>query len=314
MNIIGAGMAGLLAGHMLRRHRPIIREAQHSLPNNHSALLRFRGPGVGEASGIPFKRVTVQKGISTEPGQVRDRVTLQDANLYSKKVTGRITERSILNLDTVERWIAPDNFIMLMSSGLDIRYGDRVDANFLQAKPSEPTISTMPMPALMKLVGWPNPPQFSSRAITTATIHLPPEWGVDVYQTLYYPRAQPRMYRASLTGERLTLEYCLDKVDLEEATYDARCALRDFGIASQVDEKLVPSLRTQQHGKINPIPDRERREFIVAMTDKYNLWSVGRFATWRQIILDDVVKDIAFVDRALEVRDDYRRRIQHYNR
>jgi hypothetical protein len=50
MKIIGAGMAGLIAGHMLRRHSPEIHEAASSLPNNHSALLRFRSDAVAKAT------------------------------------------------------------------------------------------------------------------------------------------------------------------------------------------------------------------------------------------------------------------------
>ena len=59
MIIYGAGLAGLLAGNILRKYHPKIYEAQSELPNNHSALLRFRTSDVGTACSIPFKRVKV---------------------------------------------------------------------------------------------------------------------------------------------------------------------------------------------------------------------------------------------------------------
>lgn len=56
-------MAGLLAAHMLRRYSPTVVERQSRLPNNHTALLRFRSPAVSDATSIPFSRVLVRKGI-----------------------------------------------------------------------------------------------------------------------------------------------------------------------------------------------------------------------------------------------------------
>jgi len=66
VKIYGAGMAGLLAANMLRRFKPEVCEAQPSLPNNHAALLRFRTDACSRATGIPFRKVSVQKAISYE--------------------------------------------------------------------------------------------------------------------------------------------------------------------------------------------------------------------------------------------------------
>ena len=82
VKIIGAGMAGLIAANMLRRHNPIILEAKDELPNNHSAVLRFRSSVVGDALGIEFKKVTVLKDVLTTGNAV------SDAHLYSWKVGG----------------------------------------------------------------------------------------------------------------------------------------------------------------------------------------------------------------------------------
>ena len=64
MIIIGAGQAGLLAARSLALHNPTIIEQQDELPNNHSALLRFRSSIVGDSVGIPFQKVRVL-GCST---------------------------------------------------------------------------------------------------------------------------------------------------------------------------------------------------------------------------------------------------------
>ena len=64
ISVIGAGLAGLLAGNMLRHRDPVIHEVQPSLPNNHSAVLRFRSSAVGDVLNIPFQKVKMIKDES----------------------------------------------------------------------------------------------------------------------------------------------------------------------------------------------------------------------------------------------------------
>ena len=92
VHIIGAGMAGLLAAQMLRRHYNVkVYERQKELPNNHSAVLRFRTPEVGNVLGIEFKKVQMVKTYIPEQSVVGDAIS------YSHKCTGRYsTDRSIL--------------------------------------------------------------------------------------------------------------------------------------------------------------------------------------------------------------------------
>ena len=45
------------------------------------------------------------------------------------------------------------------------------------------------------------------------------------------------------------------------------------------------------------------------MTDTYKIYSVGRFATWRQLLLDDVVEDIAIVEEFISNQDNYKRKM-----
>jgi hypothetical protein len=55
----------------------------------------------------------------------------------------------------------------------------------------------------------------------------------------------------------------------------------------------------QKYGKIAPIDERFRRSSIVQLTTQHKIFSVGRFATWRNILLDDVVNDLAVVKRLI---------------
>ena len=54
-----------------------------------------------------------------------------------------------------------------------------------------------------------------------------------------------------------------------------------------------------------PIDDKIRKDFIYTLTEKYNIFSVGRFATWRQLLLDDVVNDISVIERLIANNSNY---------
>jgi hypothetical protein len=308
LRIYGAGMAGLLASTMLRRLRPSVHEAQAELPDNHGALLRFRTDAVERETGQPFKRVRVQKAVMSA-GRLRASASLADANRYSQKVTGSVMGRSVMDLAPCERYIAPDTFLNTMARDIILRVSSPLTLEVLRdlkvAGSEVAAISTIPMPVLMKIVGWDNP-GFEWRPIwsVTATVTSPT---VDLYQTVYYPEPDTAWYRASFTGARLILEYAKDPGD--DWADDLTRVLRDLGLDHAAITAEHP--KRQEYGKLLPLPDAVRQEFILAMTDEYNLYSVGRFATWRQILLDDVVKDVRLVERWITQRNSYQRRLEH---
>jgi hypothetical protein len=307
MRIYGAGLAGLLAGTMLRRYKPLICEAQPSLPNNHDALLRFRSDVVSRVTGIPFKKVRVQKAISYK-GRIRTSPCLKASNMYSVKSTGEVLSRSINNLDPVERYIAPPDLIQQLADGLDIRYNTPL---LEPLEPQiEPVISTIPMPYLQKLSRWHSRPEFNYRTITTISADIV-EPKTEVYQTIYYP-GDERYYRVSITGNHLTIEM-MGKIELnlhcaEDFIFEA---LKDFGINDP--ELSLVTIKTQSFGKITPIAEEPRKEFILAMSDLYKVYSVGRYATWRNILLDDLVQDIQKVEKLFTQRDNYAKRLAAAN-
>jgi hypothetical protein len=313
MYIYGAGMAGLLAGQMLRRHAPQIREAQGGLPDNHGALLRFRTRAVEEATGIRFREVNVLKAIKRDDDALATVCGMDDANQYSLKVTGSIMTRSVLDLRPVTRYIAPDTFISDLTIGANVSCNLALTREriFEHRERGEPIISTIPMPALMNIVEWPQEdrPQFAYRQIWTLPIILkdPP---VNVYQTIYYPSPGVPYYRASITGNRLMIEFLINPTeDNVSHMQTVASVLNDFGLPFTMEHEALP-VKAQQYGKLLPVDERQRKAFILAMSDTYGIYSVGRFATWRQILLDDVVNDISIVGGFITERNSYSRALK----
>ena len=297
LKIFGAGMAGLLAAHALRRHDPIVHEAQESLPHNHRALLRFRTNKVSELTGIPFKAVHVQKAVAWD-GEVHDRASIAMNNSYSMKVTGRVAGRSILNLEPVQRFIAPPDFIMRLAAGVRVVYNSRM------TQPEE-CVSTIPMPLLMEVLGLDKPAAvFEAKKIWTVTFDIASP-DVDVYQTVYMADPEDCMYRVSITGSHVTCEFTHPPTEHQVSLeYHQNILWQYFGITPFSCFGHF-EIHNQKFGKLLPVDEETRRAFILHATDAHRIYSVGRFATWRQIILDDVVDDLRIVDRMLTQRSRY---------
>ncbi len=305
MNIIGAGLAGLLAG-ALNPGKHTIYEAQGHLPNNHGAVLRFRSDEISKALGISFKKVQVTKAIWY--GGKYKQPTPGIQNFYSLKVTEELGRRSIANIDPVTRWIAPIDFTYQLSMRCNILFNHPFP-EFGNSQDT-PTISTMPMPVMIDHM-FDKPEycwaEFKRQEIWTRTFLLS---DCDLYQTIYFPGDETPIYRASITGNKLIAEYCCEPVtalgfDLQTMKYICEA----FGINANHMVADTVATTHQKYGKIIEIDHTVRRSIMAKLTHEYNIYSLGRYATWRNILLDDVYHDI-FKIRDLMNLDDYSRRLK----
>jgi hypothetical protein len=295
MIILGAGMSGLLAAQYFRSLSPTVIEKQKSLPNNHKALLRFRSEAVSELTGIRFREVGVNKAV-WGGYDLRNKATIADMNNYSYKVTGNIRGRSIRNLEPCTRYIAPDDFLTKLSAGLDIKLG--VDCENIvrqQAEGYEPKdciISTIPIATLAEILDY-KLPELKSLPIWTITADIDSP-DCDIYQTVYMPYDSSQ-YRASITGNKLILEYMAKpKIVEDQVNY---CIRNIFRIPRPVYSNI--SLHHQEFGKLIERGDRKVKNFIWWATKEYNIYSLGRWGTHRQLLMDDVVNDISIIDNLI---------------
>ena len=279
--IVGAGMAGLLAANMLRVR--LIEKAK-TLPNNHSAVLRFRSSIIGDTLGIPFKKVQMIKS------PVPWRNPVADALMYSYKNTGmRRSDRSIVKgLVSEDRYIAPPDLIQQMYDAVssNINFDTELTLDMIG---KGPIISTIPMPYLMELLHY-NPGEkftWTSGATLKARIK-----DCDAYVSLLTPNPTMSFSRLSITGDELFVEIHNEKF------------IDEHPVLLQVAELLgIPShsfsdikIRKQPFSKINPIDDDVRKRFMHWATTNYNIYSLGRYATWRPSLqLDDLVNDVRLI-------------------
>jgi len=298
MKIYGAGIAGLLAGNMFQN--ATIFEAGSEDQIQHKALLRFRSHAVGDAVGIDFKKVRVNKGIYYNNNYREPNIQL--ANMYSKKVIGKFADRSIWNLDPVDRFIAPEDFIQQLAERCKGRVVWNHTLNFTEVfGQTENAISTLPMSLIVK---------FKSQHTNKVDLFTPDfkaepiivkRWRIknsDIFQTVYFPQDNTNLFRASITGDLLIAEYMVDAENKFSDEYSTNLIMNAFGIFD--DSEIVEIEKVNQRfGKIAPIDDQWRKNFIHDLSMNHNIFSLGRFGTWRNILIDDVLKDIAVVKKLL---------------
>lgn len=317
MKIVGAGISGLIAANMLRHKSPMVLEQQTELPNNHSAVLRFRSPIIGDVTGIEFKKVDVIKA------SLPWRNAIADALAYADKNTGALrSDRSIpADIVRAERYIAPPDFIEQLAAGIDISYN--VHYNFNQQKFNKeidadqleklreawgsgaesilllknveyegPIISTIPMPALMDILDYQGARaefQYIHGTNLIANVER-----CDAYVSLYTPSPFYPFSRISLTGNEFVAEVpSITEIDDVEIIYAAAALL---GIPNE----RLSSIHTkrQLYSKIQPINDDIRKRFITWASDQHGIYSLGRYACWRpSLLLDDLVQDIRLIER-----------------
>ena len=303
MIIIGAGLSGLLAGALIPGSH--IYERQESLPHNHGAILRFRGDKISKALNIPFKKVRVTKAIWLDGQEVPPTPRIQ--NLYSNKVTYKYGQRSIADIEPVDRYIAPGDFIEQLAERCNIQYG--VDYNGaiesdcgVHCPGSCSVISTMPLPVLIDVLELGHKGiELERYPIWTRTFEFLPD--VDLYQTIYFPGPETNLYRASFTGNKLICEY------IANPDHVGGCLpLNSFGLQPVIFYEPEKVTEKQEYGKIIPIDESIRRSIVQQISQNHNIYSLGRYATWRNILLDDVFDDIHKIKELMRM-DDYTRRL-----
>lgn len=313
--IIGAGMAGLLAGCMLGSEAAEILDASESVPNNHNALLRFRSSIVGDNLGIPFREVSVMKSLVSE-----HKNPVAHSLAYSVKTNGTATLRSVTTAEgkIEKRFISPPDLIDRMVKKLHPSTELKLGVKIQSLIPSDvPVISTMPMPSLAKALGYEAFSDDEFKSVAGGTIRIKLE-KVDVCATLYFPDKLVSFYRASITDDTLIIEYAL--IDEEKEQHFAGIekypshskdeivtALAAFGLPTDCHIGK-PEIHRSRYAKILPIDDEKRKRFLMWATDNFNIYSLGRFATWRpSLMTDDLINDVRVIQK-LSNKTDYDKR------
>ena len=286
LTIIGAGMSGLLCGAL--NPDSIVYEAGPERESDHKALFRCKTDQIAKILGLSFKEVTVHKAIWLDGIEVS--ITPRIAHMYSQKISNKILGRSILNIATGTRFIPPSDFIDQLKLRCNIVYNHKI----AEIKEQSPVISTIPMPSMLNILNMKEiNDTFTANPIYVNQISIK---NCDTYCTIYYPNPEMNTYRASITGNTLITEGIgvLSAKELNEIC-------NSFGISFTRQMMNTVLNHIQKLGKITPIDNKIRQKVITDMTIYHNVYSLGRFATWRpKVMLDDVLEDIWHIKKLIQ--------------
>ena len=284
MLILGNGLTAMLA----LKCFPDSTAIAVSEPRDHKALLRFRTDAISKLTGIPFKKVRVHKAVWSDGNIVEPNIRL--ANIYSKKVSGGIYSRSILNCAPADRFIAPPDFAEQLREDV----GDRIeiveDYDQYVIKSESQIISTIPMYDLKMAIGYFPTPEMEAVDNASAPIYVTRYKlkNTDVYQTLYIASENNPIYRITIEGDIAIIE-SMDLINEDKA----RTALYILNIDdSEILSRIYLNYK-QSVGKMVPMDELDRQTSIAKLTRVYDIYSLGRVACWRpSVLLDDVLEDI----------------------
>jgi len=320
IKIIGAGIAGAVAAGYFSSSSPTIYESSNpegSKLNKHKAVMRIRDPRIGMILGADMKEVDVYKQCLFNK-KLYWESDIRMRNLYSKKINDCIAAGSISDLGKVKRYLLMNFEISNVVYGASVTKFEKDSRRFFFEKSFEPKssaescavdydfcISTIPVFKLLEMVDIDTAENFSWKDIYVTRIEVPIK--SEVHQTIYVPEESYCCYRVTLEGQKMIFESinsAPSKEEIEElSSY--------FGIEEVGD--LQKKQYIQKMGKIFPINDDARRARILTLTEKYGIYSLGRFSVWKKLRVDDLIPDLDRIRKMMEISDTRRKYESKFN-
>lgn len=282
---------------------------------NHFALLRFRTDKIQQETEIGLEQVKTAKAIYHD-GNLFNETNIFFNNQYSYKVCRKYQQRSIENLADGIRYQPPEDFSeqlkkRCIETGVVFTKIENTK-NFLKAIKFQeinalPIISTIPMPTINEIF-FNFEINFLFDEIQIVEFNIS---NCDVNQTIYFPDFEKNTpYRISITNNVIKCEFSLnscikslyirDLIQLISNSFGLNFADLLEKIKLDLNESCSSIAKKQKFGKILPIAEPLRQSIIYNLTKEHNIYSLGRFSCWRNILLDDVVDDVKIIDKLIK--------------
>lgn len=303
--IIGAGLAGAIAYNALRSYRPVILDAgpERKFMEVHPAVMRLRDPSVAQFIGARFEEITVQKSIFFN-GRTYNESNIFFNNLYSLKLYRGLGRRSLKTLGDNKRFILPEGYPVPDNIRWNVHVKEISDGDILWNRDGsgydyrsisyDYCISTIPMTKMVGEICVPDRAIFLEdqfRSIPVHVMHLSLPFPSTVNQTIYFPSPSTQIYRITISGRNVIIE-AVDTFGVDEAE---NLIMDAFGI-DDVDSKNKKTF-IMPIGKMMAINEDQRRNYIMWLTSKHNVFSFGRFSVWRPLRTDQLLGDIEKIKR-----------------
>jgi hypothetical protein len=293
--VIGAGISGRIAAATLDSEHDVLMvdaaQKKHHPFADHKAILRLRSDDIKKFFQCTMKEILAHKQV-LHKGVLYDSATIDMNNCYSQKCYGSVSKRSIYELGIVKRYIVE---YIQPEKGLDICFNKKVvkvsdDRQIHFPDGSTETydfcVSTMPMPSMLN-AAYGSFTSGISRLLKSRPVFIKRcrlSMMLDKHRTIYF--TQPDFpYRATLEECVLIIESMRPVTDSDTAMVADAFGFKSRDISSYTVHK-------KNIGKILPFANRIRKQIIDDLTNRFNIYSLGRFAIWKPIRVDHVIDDM----------------------
>lgn len=296
--IIGAGLSGVMAYKFFKEMdyvesiKVFEKSPAESFLTNHSAILRVKTLDVINILKCRYSEIKIEKNyfyddcLSPVP-------TIKSKNEYSRKVTGEIHERSIgMENENRTRYL-----IELSSIKVDL-YDFCFSTDFFsQQEKFDVIISTIPMPDLLLKKKISLDEEFCLKAV--ATINAKSSVKINTNQTIYVSDPEYSCYRISIQQNQAVIAEFAD-LDPEISYGEFNSLIELFALQEKDMSEIKHNVLS--YGKIIPINSDYRKHLIMKLSEEYSIYSLGRFAIWKNSVgADDVAKDIRKIETMLRI-------------
>lgn len=290
--IIGAGISGFIAaGAFDEMYDVTIVDAagEKSTPfADHKAVLRLRSDEIKNYVDCSLRQITARKQVLHD-GILHDSPTSDMNRSYSLKCYKRVGKRSLNELGYVKRFEIEN---ISLKERYKIQFKKQVvqigsDRQVLFADGSKATydvcISSMPLPSMLNAVYGVAKrdmvPVLKSRPVFIKRCRL--SRPINENRTIYF--TQPDFpYRATIAETVLIVE---SMHPIRES--DTQHVADVFGLSQS---NLTDwSTHKQSYGKIIPLKTQIRQYILEDLSERFSIYSLGRFAIWKPIRVDQVV-------------------------
>lgn len=304
IGILGAGPAGVMAHNYLKikGHDVEIFEKDEFNVVKNSGVFRFKNRDSELFLGSELKKIHVVKEINYMNKAFKE-CSIKMNNLYSSKVVGEISKRSIMNLNDCDRYILKDGMKLIspkLHANCEIKdidnYKDNDGSKKILVNDSysfDYVISTLPLHVNAHLA-MEIPFDFSPISHVVWVTYVKAYFKSDLNQTIFYPDLDLPYYRATHQEGDFIIE-SMQPLDDKECKKCVSDFLPDCEI-------VVTSKQRINIGKMVKYPDdSQRKRLITELTNQHNIFSLGRFATWRpKLVVDDLLQDIKIIEKLMK--------------
>lgn len=302
--VIGAGLSGIFAANWFSSKGFSVDVYDSGNGEfKHDAVLRFKDYSVPIILNCLCEKINVKKGYFCS-NEFIEKPNILLNNMYSRKVTGELHERSIIKDDSGVR------YIIKTKPKLNNNIEFRPNVGFSGCKKINGKIvyffnndfesyydfiiSTIPMPYMLDILGIKKSFEFKYKNKDIYVYNLKLETESTIYQTYYFTDFNTKVNRFSIHGKDVIIE------SIGEIDNDEIINLSDrIGIGSDYVFDLYGSKSLNSNNNVSrlkrivKIDNVIRKKNILDITEKYNIFSFGRYSVWKPgLMLDDLISDI----------------------